>query len=287
MIYEIPEIDEKFVEENFEGGNFVSGETEITFPGGALIDQNDQTISSASRSGGLVLTKKKDVPNDRRNLAVVTGDKTVLVVCVQATDAATTASVEMLSDSVFGTSGDQVNLKSQYFDCSRGQLNILPAVRSGITNGVTTVNVNVSTSEGGPAMRNAITTALNTQFGVSSPNQIADHVMYCYPPGTINGLAFAYVNWYLSMYNDDWCTYVSAQVHEIGHNLNLAHSNENGTYKDQSCMVSVLMTKLKHYFYEFFTSVFSFPSFSSCIQMGYSYSSSDTPLMCFNAAKSW
>lgn len=45
-------------------------------------------------------------------------------------------------------------------------------------------------------------------------------------------------------------------MHEIGHNLNLAHSNENGaTYNDQTGM------------------------------MGYSYGSSDTPVMCFNAAK--
>ena len=93
--------------------NFVSGETEITFPGGAFIDKSDQTISSACRSGGLVLSKKKNVPNDRRNLAAVTGIKYVLVVCVQALDAATTASEDMISDSVFGTFGDQVNLKSQ------------------------------------------------------------------------------------------------------------------------------------------------------------------------------
>jgi hypothetical protein len=62
----------------------------------------------------------------------------------------------------------------------------------------------------------------------------------------------------LSVYNDDLCTSVSSQMHEIGHNLNLGHSSQ-GTekYGDQSGM------------------------------MGYSYRSSETPKMCFNAAKAW
>ena len=46
-------------------------------------------------------------------------------------------------------------------------------------------------------------------------------------------------------------------MHEVGHNLGLAHSNESGSYKDQSGM------------------------------MGYSYSQDNGPIMCFNAAKSW
>lgn len=54
------------------------------------------------------------------------------------------------------------------------------------------------------------------------------------------------------------CNYPSAQMHEIGHNLNFAHSNEGATsYADQSGM------------------------------MGYSYSNDDGPIMCFNSAKSY
>ena len=50
----------------------------------------------------------------------------------------------------------------------------------------------------------------------------------------------------------------SAQLHEIGHNLNLAHSSEgSNSYGDQTGM------------------------------MGYSYSNDDGPIMCFNPGKSW
>ena len=70
-------------------------------------------------------------------------------------------------------------------------------------------------------MRGDIDDALKTKFSVSSASQLADHVMYCLPPGTMSGIAYAYINHWKSVYSDLWCTYVSAQLHEIGHNLNL------------------------------------------------------------------
>jgi hypothetical protein len=57
---------------------------------------------------------------------------------------------------------------------------------------------------------------------------------------------------------DNWCRYVSGHMHEIGHNIRFHHSNEGSTtYTDQSSM------------------------------MRYSYSSNESPVMFFNAAKSW
>ena len=70
-------------------------------------------------------------------------------------------------------------------------------------------------------MRPAITEELKAQFGVTNPNQLADHVMYCLPANTMNGIAYAYVNSWNSVYSNEWCTYVSGQLHEIGHNLAL------------------------------------------------------------------
>ena len=50
----------------------------------------------------------------------------ILVVRVVAADAAPSQSTAQISDSVFGTNGDSVNLRSQYSACSQGQLTMLP-----------------------------------------------------------------------------------------------------------------------------------------------------------------
>ena len=68
--------------------------------------------------------------------------------------------------------------------------------------------------------------------------------MVCEPDNTRNDgsttwVAYAYIDHWLSVYRGLWCIRPSAQMHEIGHNLNLAHSGEgNDPYDDLSCMVS-------------------------------------------------
>ena len=74
---------------------------------------------------------------------------------------------------------------------------------------------------------------------------------------TSNWIAYAYLDHWLSVYKDEWCTYHSAQMHEIGHNLNLQHSGEgNNEYDDQSCMV-----RIKVYETRFLTNVLLFYPF--------------------------
>ena len=132
----------------------------------------------------------------------------------------------------------QVNLASQYGACSHGKLNIVKApnqTAGGLTinNGVVTVTLPTSVTAGDVTMRNAITSALQTAFG-QPPYQLVDHLMYCLPPGTMGGVAYAFMNSWMSVYNDDWCNSVSAQLHEVGHNLDFGHSNEGTTeYGDQ------------------------------------------------------
>ncbi|KAL7425494.1 hypothetical protein ACHAXM_000042, partial [Skeletonema potamos] len=74
----------------------------------------------------------------------------------------------------------------------------------------------------------------------------------------LDWVAYAGIKGHISVYNDKWCDYPSAQMHEIGHNLDFAHSNE-GTerYGDTSGI------------------------------MGFAYNQDEGPAMCFNAAKSW
>ena len=68
--------------------------------------------------------------------------------------------------------------------------------------GATTVTVANPTSDGDNVMMNAITAALTDQFG--SIQSLADHVMYCLPPGTMTGIAYAYVGGQISVYSDNW-----------------------------------------------------------------------------------
>jgi len=254
-------VDDSFVQENFINGSNKSGEVEFDIPKSATIDNNTGTITIPDKSG-IILRKKKgsEKASPDKNSQI----KSVLAVRVVTTDATTSYSVEFLSDSVFGQAGDPVNLSTQTNACSHGALSYRFAdARSSVDNrpsivdGATTVSVNVASSAGDGAVRQAVMNELLSQFGVGG-DLLADYVMYCMPAGVIPYIAYAYIGWYLSVYSNEWCTYPSSQMHEIGHNLGLSHSGEvSDEYGNRSCM------------------------------MGYSYGSDDTPKMCYGAPKAW
>lgn len=145
----------------------------------------------------------------------------MLVVRVIASNGSTSASEAALSNSVFGNDNDPVNLSSQFAACSHNKLEFVKAAdkevgaeyANSITNGVATVTVNTALADGHAAMSNTITAQLKSDFGVSNPNQLANHVMYCLPSGTMGYIAYAYINSWNSVYSDNWCTSVSAQMH--------------------------------------------------------------------------
>jgi len=249
-------IEESWIKEKVSNGELHSAVDSIALPPGSM-EHNGKVIVPP---GGNVEIRQ----GARLRRLAVTGEKTVLAVRIVANDASTSSSEAVIRNEVFGIGGDAVNLRSQYLACSHGLLKFKP--KEGevggvtITGGVTTVTININVNGVSDAtVRNAASSALAAKFGVSSASSIADYVMLCIPPGTSGGwIAYAYINSWLSVYNNNWCNYPSGQMHEVGHNLGLAHSGEGSvTYGDQSGM------------------------------MGYSYSNDEGPLMCFNGPKNW
>lgn len=235
-----------------------------------LEDTNGKILLSVASTASVKVLERHDplISITRRHqwqggryLVASTGTLKALVVRVIANNGVEpAASISQLRSDVFE---DSVCLKSQYKACSHGQLIIEPFHGTTITGrkiigGVVELNVGVNPAKGNKDVfqREANEAAIKAYGDLSSQ---FDLVMFVIPPGTGNWVAYAYINRFDSYYNDDWSSSVSTQVHEVGHNLNLAHSGTAGSseYGDRSGM------------------------------MGFSYNMDDGPIMCFNPAKNY
>lgn len=223
LSYLLPSVHEDWISEQMILGELISTETIMTLPKDAMLNQYTHEIHMSEPPK--LWNYEMEERERRRKLRrlATTGTKTVLAVRIQATDRTTTPTAANLGTYVFADGGNTYNLKYQTEACSHNALIINKAsdrtgTSTSISNGVVTISVSVATSAGETAMENAVTSAILTQFGVTNPTQIADHLMYCYPTGTTADtvVAYAVVGGYLSFYNDAACTYPSAMLHEIG-----------------------------------------------------------------------
>ena len=118
------------------------------------------------------------------------GNKSVVVVRVQTTDAVYSNSEAFLRSKVFGIGegGDQFNLAVGYDQCSFGQLTFSPlASQSGsggvsIENGVVTISVDVSVGGNNSCslrevIANDVTTKIKAAFGIDKMQDLADYWM--------------------------------------------------------------------------------------------------------------
>jgi hypothetical protein len=175
-----------------------------------------------------------------RNLANSMGILETLVVRVIANNGNEPASEMQLYDDIFE---DSSSLKSQYGECSKDQLTIIPAPGYGSSTegttgagnsdrtGIVNVNVDVESSSDRTILELSAVSAAEKTYGILKDNY--DLVLFCQPSKfSGNWVAYAYVNGYRSFYNDFWCSRMSALVHEVGHNLGLHHSGAdiNGVY---------------------------------------------------------
>eukprot|EP00980_Cylindrotheca_fusiformis_P018249 scaffold5930_cov177-Cylindrotheca_fusiformis.AAC.4 len=267
-IFAVPSANQEWIDEKQKTGELISGETILDLPPSTMVNMEAFSLDLAYPPG-LLNTVDEDSRNRRRQLRrlAVTGTKTVLAIRVIASDASASMTESEISDGIFGTIDDPANLVTQYKACSFKKLQFKPTndkkgKTKNIKNGATTIKVNVATGQGDRALMNAVNEKLVAEFGTNEAKDLADHIMYCLPPGTLTEkqLAFAFVNGYQIWFNDENCGYMSVQMHEMGHNLvrGMGHSGEDGSeYGDRSGL------------------------------MGSSYKSDDTPFLCFNSAKSW
>jgi hypothetical protein len=195
-----------------------------------------------------------------RKLAKTSGTlKTLVVRVISKNGVGPSANTQKLRSDVFE---DRLCLKSQYEACSHGRLQIEPfggitETGRSINGGVVQVQINMDPSYGNRDQLEAMANERATELYGDLRSQF-DLVMFSMPPGSGDWLAYAYINRFDSYFNDNWSSSASTQVHEVGHNLGLAHSGKgSNTYGDQSGV------------------------------MGYSYDMDDAPRMCFNPAKSY
>jgi hypothetical protein len=138
-------------------------------------------------------------------------------------------SLQELRDRIFGSG---VGLKTQMADCSFDQLEFQDAGGLEIT-----LPRNMAYYTNSSLIRAGAEQAILNLHKVT-PDKLADKVMFCQPPGSGGWLANAGVNHWMSQYNNEWCLSLSANMHEIGHNLGLLHSsdyeNPNVEYSDTS-----------------------------------------------------
>lgn len=173
--------------------------------GGSVLSIAGATVTSAGinvpvgAAASILPTEIETSPIGSGNV-----NKKVLVVRVKTSVDRTTATPSQLSDSVFGTSGDPVNLSSQYAACTHGKLTFSPLQKLNTGDpsldapGVYEVEVSTS-SRDHEFIREAITDKLNADWpntplpevswGDLNSNVPFDHVMYCMPPGTSMGIA--------------------------------------------------------------------------------------------------
>eukprot|EP00804_Cyclotella_cryptica_P000316 CCRYP_010238-RA/>CCRYP_010238-RA protein AED:0.34 eAED:0.34 QI:894/1/1/1/0.6/0.83/6/180/677 len=187
--------------------------------------------------------------NDTRRLATYQGEKPVLVVKVTDVNGLSHLdSPSVMSDKVFGTSGDTATMKSQFAACSFNKLNIVPGgqdsnkiSREMSAPGVVEVNIPIDITKSTQGdIRKEVKKSVEAKLGISLPG-VFHHVMIvlegCYIE--CGWSAYAFVNSWLSVYKGNNYKYPAVQLHEIGHNLNMAHSGglDGKIYTDHTCVM--------------------------------------------------
>ena len=248
---------QSFFLEKFKNGEMKSGVTYFSTEKCNLIDNESKLElvldNESDWQKGIISPVWTEEPfntvhfedNNTNSEALIVTTKTMLVLRVITGGGSQVppSNERRLSDKWFGTSTDEVNNKSQFRACSFGKLLIEPFTGNtskgvNISNGVYTITVDADrmnprlVERQARAKGSSILGDLQSQF---------DFVVLSVPDNEERYAAYAYVNSWLSLYKDRYVDYVTVQMHEIGHNIGLAHSGEGAsTYGDTSGLMGAL-----------------------------------------------
>ena len=207
----------------------------------------------------------------------------------------------IISDKIFGTSCDSLNAKSQFAACSLHKLQITNDYSVDISEhesakGVIDVTIEkplVGNNRG--VIRSAVNTAFQNKLNIGGLPGPFQHVMVvvegCYTD--CGWAAYAYVNSWLSVYQADNYKYVGVQLHELGHNLNMAHSGglDGRTYTDHRYYSNLYCISFDVLIHKNFSLTPTFVAYSppashSCL-MGNPWYEDNRGAMCYNPAKTF
>ena len=212
-----------------------TGLASVCVPGGRAIRSQNSTIPDQ-----IVIPEGADIrlifggqdPGEGVDLGL--GTRRVLVVRVSGTGESPVESIERIAGAVFGLGSQPLtnSMRAQFRRCSFSKLDIVPA--SGfpeLYNGVVDIELDYSLQGRNIfSVQRDATRAVAIALGVISLGDNFDHVMFCFARGTRYGragsewLAFADGGSWRSSFNSNRCDSLSVLMHEIGHNLGLAHS---------------------------------------------------------------
>jgi len=210
----------------FGTGKLLVGESSITI--------DDDSVAEDEASGAMILSSqfnpKKKVHNkapwNQRRLqnGGTVGTKPVLVVkIIDVNGRQVSDPPAQISDDIFGTSGDSINVVSQFSACSMDKLTIVPGeLPNGVASsvmpspGVITVNLNIPLDDNSDnAVLSAAKTAAANKLGLSSLPGPYEQVMFikqgCYPTQCPYA-AYAYYNRWDSVYWGSYYKYVSCII---------------------------------------------------------------------------
>lgn len=231
------------------GANLTEGTLLVSVNGATIVNQVEIQLSHES-----FIQVIHNVPHRWRHLQELPstiGARDIFIVRVSTSDSTPTKTLDELKSGMINM--NRVSFQSQFYRCSFGQL------QWRLTGGIDVrLQASIRSFDRPSQLLAEAQEAAKAKLGVDDLRDVADHVVFCQPPGTDGWIAVGAVNHWYSNFNNDYCLSLSVLMHEVGHNFGLLHSGRGGVeYGDVSGF------------------------------MGYGANSETWPQKCFNGVKSW